>query len=75
MSLPTDKIKLIKGLQTVGIAIICMFIGPIILNSSFKNAHHPLYYPVMIIGGGICLLAMYLFFGGIRKIVSSLFND
>ncbi|WP_372472454.1 DUF6095 family protein [Capnocytophaga sp. ARDL2] len=75
MSSTTNKLKITKGLRTVAIGILCMFIGPIVLNSAFKNEQHPLYYPVMIIAIGICLTAMWLFFKGIKTMVSGLFNE
>ncbi|SFO04204.1 hypothetical protein SAMN05421741_1184 [Paenimyroides ummariense] len=70
-----DKTKIYKGLQKVFIAIPLMFVGPIIIYSSFKNQEHFLYYPVLILGCLICLYSMYLFFRGLRTLVSGLFND
>lgn len=70
-----DKTKIYKGLQKVFIAIPLMFVGPIIINSSFKNQEHFLYYPVLILGCLICLFSMYLFFIGLKTLVSGLFND
>lgn len=70
-----DKTKIYKGLQKVFIAIPLMFVGPIIIYSSFKNQQHFLYYPVLILGCLICLFSMYLFFKGLRTLVSGLFND
>lgn len=70
-----DKTKIYKGLQKVFIAIPLMFVGPIIIYSSFKNQEHFLYYPVLILGCLICLYSMYLFFKGLRTLVSGLFND
>lgn len=70
-----DKTKIYKGLQKVFIAIPLMFVGPIIIYSSFKNQEHFLYYPVLILGCLICLFSMYLFFRGLRTLVSGLFND
>ncbi len=70
-----DKTKIYKGLQKVFIAIPLMFVGPIIIYSSFKNQEHFLYYPVLILGCLICLFSMYLFFIGLKTLVSGLFND
>ena len=70
-----DKTKIYKGLRKVFIAIPLMFVGPIIIYSSFKNQEHFLYYPVLILGCLICLFSMYLFFKGLRTLVSGLFND
>ncbi|RRA95507.1 DUF6095 family protein [Paenimyroides viscosum] len=71
----TDKVRIYKGLQKIFIAIPLMFVGPIIIYSSFKNETHFLYYPVLILGCLICLFSMYLFFKGLRTIVNGLFND
>ncbi|MBA5794077.1 hypothetical protein H1R17_00735 [Flavobacterium sp. xlx-214] len=71
----TDKSKIYKGLQKIFFAIPLMFVGPIIINSSFKNPEHFLYYPVLIVGCLVCLFSMYLFFIGLRTLVSGLFND
>lgn len=70
-----DKIKLTKGLRKVAFAILLMFIGPVVINSAFKNEGHILYYPVLLIGIAICLTAMYQFFMGIKTMVRGIFND
>jgi len=70
-----DKNRIYKGLQKIFIAIPLMFVGPIIIYSSFKNQEHFLYYPVLILGCLMCLFSMYLFFMGLRTLVSGLFND
>lgn len=70
-----DKNRIYKGLQKIFIAIPLMFVGPIIIYSSFKNQEHFLYYPILILGCLICLSSMYLFFMGLRTLVSGLFND
>jgi len=70
-----NKVKIYKGLQKILIAILLMFIGPIITYSSFKNEGNILYYPVLIFGCLTCLFSMYLFFMGLRTLVSGLFND
>lgn len=71
----TDKTKIYKGLQRIFFAIPLMFVGPIIIYSSFKNKEHMLYYPVLIFGCLVCLFSMYLFFIGLRTLVSGFFND
>jgi hypothetical protein len=50
------------------------FIGPIIINSSFKNQESPYYYPVLAVGIIISFLAVFLLFKGIRTFVNSLFD-
>jgi len=75
MAQDLDKVTLFKGFKKVGFAIPLMFIGPIVINSSFKNQNHPFYYLVLSIGILICLFSMYLFFKGIITMVKGLFND
>ena len=71
----TNKDLLAKGVKYLFGALPLMFIGPIILNSSFKNKDNPYYYLVLSIGILICLSAMYLAFKGIKTITDSLFDN
>lgn len=75
MEKDTDKKRINKGMKRVLLAMPLMFVGPVIINSSFKNTDHPLYYPVFILGCALCLFSMYLFFIGLKKLVSGIFND
>lgn len=70
-----DKETVFKGIRKVSMAIPMMFIGPVVINSSFKNQGHPFYYPILAIGILICLLSMFLFFRGIVTMVKGFFND
>src|SRR5690606_40500315 len=48
MSTPQiDKETMMKGFRKVALAMPLMFVGPIIINSSFKNQTHPYYYYVL----------------------------
>ncbi|HLV50766.1 MAG TPA: DUF6095 family protein [Flavobacterium sp.] len=71
----TDKKRIYKGLQRVFIAMPLMFVGPVIIYSSFKNTEHLLYYPVLVLGCLMCLYSMFLFFMGLKILVSGIFND
>ncbi|HLW63652.1 MAG TPA: DUF6095 family protein [Flavobacterium sp.] len=71
----TDKRRIYKGLQKVFIAMPLMFVGPVIIYSSFKNSEHPLYYIILSLGCLMCLFSMYLFFMGLKTLVSGIFND
>ncbi len=76
MSTPKiDKKTMMKGFRKVGLAMPLMFVGPIVVNSSFKNQSHPYYYYVLSIGIAICLFAMLWFFLGVNTIVKGIFND
>ncbi|WP_177764506.1 DUF6095 family protein [Flavobacterium sp. I3-2] len=70
-----DKETVFKGIRKVSMAIPLMFLGPVIINSSFKNQNHPFYYVVLIVGILICLFSMFLFFKGITTMVKGFFND
>lgn len=68
-----NKKILNKGIKYLGWALPMFFIGPIVINSSFRNQEHPLYYVVLGIGILICLCAMLFTFLGLRTIVKSIF--
>lgn len=71
----TDKKKLRKGLQFMGITLVLMFLGPVIVHTSFKNQEHAMYYPVLAVGILLCVSAVVLGFKGINTIVKALFNE
>ncbi|GAA4041693.1 DUF6095 family protein [Flavobacterium chungnamense] len=71
----TNKELLAKGVKYLFGALPLMFVGPIILNSSFKNKDNPYYYLVLSIGIVVCLSAMFLAFKGIKTMTDALFND
>lgn len=71
----TNKELLAKGVKYLFGALPLMFIGPVILNSSFKNKENPYYYLVLSIGILVCLSSMYLAFKGLKTITGALFND
>lgn len=73
MTKKTDKELLGKGLKLMFGSLLCMFIGPIVIHSAFKNQQHPLYIPVLIIGLLIASFAIIFAFKGIRKIMNSIF--
>lgn len=70
----TNRKVLTKGVKYLGFALPLMFIGPIVINSSFKNQGHPFYYPILALGILCCLGSMLLFFKGIQTIMKSLFG-
>ena len=77
MSKPSefDMKTMKKGFRRVALAILLMFVGPIIINTSFKNQLHPFSSFVLSIGVSICLFSMLWFFLGVRGIVQGIFND
>jgi uncharacterized membrane protein YccC len=74
MTKRTNKEVLGKGIRLMFGSLFCMFAGPTIIHSAFKNQEHPLYIPVLIVGLCIAAGSIYLAFKGIKKIMDSMFN-
>lgn len=70
----TNKELLGKGVQRMAIALIFMFISPVIIHSAFKNQDHPLYIPILILGLAGAGYAIFMAFKGIRTIMNSMFG-
>ncbi|WCO02810.1 DUF6095 family protein [Psychroserpens ponticola] len=70
----TDKDILYKGIKTMGLTLVLMFLGPTLLYVAFSNEEKPLYIPLLIIGIFICGLAIYFAFKGLKTIMDSMFN-
>ena len=71
----TNKKVLLKGVKYLTFALPLLFLGPILLNSCFKNQNHPFYIIALIIAISVCVFAVYLGFKGIKTIVSSMFDN
>ena len=70
----TDKNVLVKGIKLLAGALPLLFLGPIIINSAFKNEKHPLYPYVLALGIIVAKAAMYLIYKGINTMVKSMFD-
>ncbi|MEW7279240.1 DUF6095 family protein [Aquimarina sp. 2201CG1-2-11] len=70
----TDKEVLGKGVQRMAIALIFMFISPVVIHSSFKNQDHSLYIPILILGLLGAVFAIYMAFKGIKTIMEAIFG-
>ncbi|OIQ15369.1 MAG: hypothetical protein BM557_11410 [Flavobacterium sp. MedPE-SWcel] len=70
----TDRKILAKGLRYMGWSLPLLFMGPTIINSSFKNQDHPFYIPVLGLGIIFCVVAIYLIFLGLKTVMKSLFG-
>ena len=70
----TDRNILVKGLKTMGISLICLFLGPTLIHIALSNKEKPLYIPILIIAIVICSLAIFLIFKGINTILDSIFK-
>jgi len=70
----TDKNILAKGVKYLSSALPLLFLGPVIINSAFRNEKHPLYPYILGLGILIALAAMLLIFKGITTLVKSMFD-
>lgn len=65
---------LIKGIKYLSGALPLFFMGPIVINSAFKNKQHGMYEVVLILGIVLCALSVYFTFKGIKTIVNGMFD-
>lgn len=65
---------LIKGIKYLSGALPLFFMGPIVINSAFKNKQHAIYEVVLILGIVLCALSVYFTFKGIKTIVNGMFD-
>ena len=70
----TNKTILARGLKTMGITLVFLFLAPIIINQAFKNQDHSYYIPVLILGILAAIAAIYFGFKGINTIMKALFD-
>lgn len=71
----TNKEQLAKGVRTMAMSLLFMFLGPGFIYQAFKNQEHPLYIPVLILGLIAAAAAIYFGFKGLNQIMKSLFNN
>jgi hypothetical protein len=70
-----DKEIMNRGIKYAVWALPLFFIGPTVINSSFKNQQHTLFIPILGLGIIISVLAVVLLFMGLKTIVKSLFDQ
>ena len=70
----TNKAVLIKGLKTMGLTLLMLFLGPFLLHAGLSNPDKLLYLPLVIMGLLVCGAAIYLGFKGIKIIMDSIFK-
>ena len=69
----TNKELLAKGVKILAMALGAIGAGPVIVYNSFMNKEHPFFWPVLIVGVCIMLLAIYLIIKGLNTILKSVF--
>lgn len=70
----TNKVLLAKGIKFMAGALPLVFLGPVILFSSFKNQDHPWFIPILILGILALIGAIFLLFKGLNTIMKALFD-
>lgn len=70
----TNKELLAKGLQTMGICLVLMFLGPTLLHLALTNQDKPTFILVLIIAIIVCALALFFLYRGIQIILDSIFK-
>uniref|UniRef100_UPI00404A7485 DUF6095 family protein n=1 Tax=Gelidibacter sp. TaxID=2018083 RepID=UPI00404A7485 len=70
----TNKELLVKGLQTIGICLVLMFLGPTLLHLALTNQDKPTFILVLIIAIIVCALALFFLYRGIQIILDSIFK-
>ena len=70
-----SKIKFLKGLKKMSLAIIFAFVGPFIIHQALQNKNHEFYIYVLILGLSIAGFSIAFGFIGISNLVDSLLND
>ncbi|MGC6437457.1 MAG: DUF6095 family protein [Flavobacteriaceae bacterium] len=70
----TDRSLLVKGLKTMGLTLLSLFIGPFLLHAGLSNPDKPLFVPLVVGGIGVCVTTIYLGFRGIKIIMDSIFK-
>ncbi|WP_323789920.1 DUF6095 family protein [Psychroserpens sp.] len=70
----TDKNLLYKGLKTMGLTLVLMFLGPTMFYVALTNSEKPLYIPILIVASIICILAILFAFKGLKIIMDSMFK-
>jgi len=71
----TNKDLLLKGIKTMGICALLMFIGPTLLYLVLGNPEKPFFFPLVIIGILVCGVSVFLGFKGLKIIMGSMFGD
>ena len=70
----TNKPLFVKGLKTMGVTLVTIFIGPVLLHIGLANDEKSLYIPLVIVGVLVSGLSIYLGFKGVRIILDSIFK-
>ena len=70
----TNKPLFVKGLKTMGLTLVTLFLGPVLLHIGLDNDQKSLYIPLVITGILVSGVSIYLGFKGVRIILESIFK-
>ena len=70
----TNKPVLVKGLKTMGLTLVTLFLGPVLLHVGLSNPEKGLYIPLVIAGIVVCGAAIFIGFKGVKIIMDSVFK-
>lgn len=70
----TNKAVLMQGVKILSFSLPVLCLGVFLINSSFKNQQHFLYYVVLSLGILIAGFSVYLMFKGINRVMDSMFK-
>ena len=70
----TNRPLLVRGLKTMGLTLVLLFLGPFLLHAGLSNPDKPLHIPLVVVGIGVCGTAIYMGFRGIKIIMDSIFK-
>jgi Family of unknown function (DUF6095) len=71
----TNKKVLMQGVKTLSMSLPVLVTGVFIINSSFKNKEHFLFYYALVLGVLLAGYAVFLMFKGINTLMKSLFDN
>ena len=69
-----DPNHILKGMKYMGIAILLMFLGPVLISIGFRAMNDGIYL-WLVLGIIISVVAILLAFLGIKNILKGLFTD
>lgn len=70
----TDKELLVKGIKTMLLTAVLMFLGPTLFYIGLSNKEKVLFIPLMIVATVVLILAVFLMYKGLKTIMNSMFG-
>lgn len=71
----TDKDLLVKGVKSFLYTMGAMFMAPTIIYQAFKNQENVLFWPVLVVGLFLAILAIYLGFRSVNIVINAVFGE